>query len=252
MAQSNMVELETPLEPSPANERRTHYSVPPCQLRDDVKNLLNILSDGGVAIAPLDVAYAILAATPQGIRRIFDAKKRSYEKPSGMFGNFTMSAALHIMDADHHVMVRQMVESVGLPFSVVAPFREDHTFLTQVDPFVLQSSSKAGTLDMLLNAGQMHDEIALQAWEREMPVFGSSANLSLSGSKYRLTDIDIGVREAADITFDYGLSQYANHQGRSSTIIDFRDFSVVRVGVQYASLAKAFKDRFGVILKEQT
>ena len=252
MAQSNMVELETPLKPSPANERRTHHSVPPSQLRDDVKNLLNNLSGGGVAIAPLDVAYAILAATPQGIRRIFDAKKRSYEKPSGMFGNFTMSAALHIMDADRHVMVQQLVESVGLPFSVVAPFREDHTFLAKVDPFVLQSSSKAGTLDMLLNAGQMHNEIALQAWEQEMPVFGSSANLSLSGSKYRLADIDVGVREAADITFDYGLSQYANHQGRSSTIIDFRDFSVVRVGVQYAGLAKAFKDRFGVILKEQT
>ena len=149
MAQSKMVELETPLGPSPANERRTHYSVPPSQLRDDVKNLLTNLSGGGVAIAPLDVAYAILAATPQGIRRIFDAKKRSYEQPSGMFGNFSMSAALHIMEADRHVMVRQMVESGGLPFSVVAPFREDHTFLTQVDPFVLQSSSKAGTVDML-------------------------------------------------------------------------------------------------------
>ena len=67
-----------------------------------------------------------------------------------------------------------------------------------------------------------------------------------------MADIDAVVREAADIAFDYGLSQYANHQGRSSTIIDFRDFSVVRVGVQYASLAKAFKDRFGVTLKEQT
>ena len=149
-------------------------------------------------------------------------------------------------------MVQQMVEAVGLPFSVVAPFREDHTFLAKVDPFVMQSSSKAGTLDMLLNAGQMHDEIARQALERNMPVFGSSANLSLLGSKYRLADIDAVVREAADIAFDYGLSQYANHQGRSSTIIDFRDFSVIRVGVQYQRLAGAFKDRFDVTLKEQT
>jgi len=85
-----------------------------------------------------------------------------------------------------------------------------------------------------------------------MPVFGSSANLSLLGSKYRLADIDAVVREAADIAFDYGLSQYANHQGRSSTIIDFRDFSVIRVGVLYQRLAGAFKDRFDVTLKEQT
>ena len=149
-------------------------------------------------------------------------------------------------------MVREMVGQVGLPFSVVAPFRQGHPLLAHVDPFVLQSSSKAGTLDMLLNAGQMHDEIARQAGDRSMPVFGSSANLSLSGSKYRLGDVDHVVRQAADVAFDYGLSQYANHQGRSSTIIDFRDFSVIRVGVRFAQLRQAFKDRFDVALKDLT
>ncbi len=81
-----------------------------------------------------------------------------------------------------------------------------------------------------------------------MPVFGSSANLSLSGSKYRLGDIDAVVRAAAEIAFDHGLSQYANRQGRSSTIIDFRDFSVIRVGVRFETLRQAFKDRFDVAL----
>ncbi len=243
------IEAETPLQPAHPGERRSQDPVAPEKLSADVSALLDVLADGGVAIAPLDVAYAILAATPGAIRRIFDAKQRSYEKPSGMFGNYTMSAALHILADEQHAMVREMVEAVGLPFSVVAPFREDHPILEKVDPFVLQSSSKAGTLDMLLNAGQMHDEIAAQAWAREMSVFGSSANLSLSGSKYRLDDIDDVVRAAADIAFDYGLSQYANHQGRSSTIIDFRDFSVIRVGVQFDALRRAFKDRFGVTLR---
>lgn len=219
------------------------------RVRADANALLDVLADGGVAIAPLDVAYAILAATTQGVRRIFDAKQRSYEKPSGMFGNFAMSRQLHVMAKEKHAMVREMVEAVGLPFSVVAPFREAHPVLQNVDPFVLQSSSKAGTLDMLLNAGHLHDVIAHESWEREMPVFGSSANLSLSGSKYRLEDIDDVVRAAADIAFDYGLSQYANHQGRSSTIVDFRDFSVIRVGVRFDALRRAFKDRFGVTLR---
>ena len=244
-----MIEAETPILPNPVGEARTHNSVAPEQVTADVANLLDVLANGGVAIAPLDVAYAILAATPQGIRRIFDAKQRSYEKPSGMFGNYMMSAALHLLEDEKHAMVAEMVEQVGLPFSVVAPFREDHAFLANVDPFVLASSSKAGTLDMLLNAGPMHNEIARQAWARNMPVFGSSANLSLTGSKYRLAEIDGAVREAADVSFDYGLSQYANHQGRSSTIIDFRDFSVIRVGVQFEKLRQAFKDRFDVSLQ---
>jgi hypothetical protein len=168
-----------------------------------------------------------------------------------MFANADMSAALHDMDADRHAIVAVMIREVGLPFSVVAPFHHDHPLLAGVDPFVLQSSSKAGTLDMLLNAGQFHDEIARQALAADRPVFGSSANSSLSGSKYRLEDVDAPVRAAADISFDYGRSRYANAHGRSSTIIDFRDFSVIRVGVCFDQLRDAFRDRFDIALRTE-
>jgi len=33
------------------------------------------------------------------------------------------------------------------------------------------------TIDMLLNAGVLHDEIARRAWAAGQPVFGSSANI---------------------------------------------------------------------------
>jgi len=230
-------------------ERTTADPVPAERLQADVAALLEVLYDGGVGIVPLDVAYAVLAAREDGIRRIFAAKQRSYDKPSGMFANAETSAELHLMPAAHHGMVRELITQVGRPFSVVAPFREDHPLLRSVDPFVLQSSSKAGTLDMLLNAGQFHDEIAAQAMAQGRPVFGSSANTSLGGSKYRLAEVDAPVREAADISFDYGRSRYANPEGRSSTIIDFRDFSVIRVGVCFAELQQAFLDRFGIELK---
>ena len=232
-------------------ERMTSDPVAAEQLHADVERLLATLYDGGIGIVPLDVAYAILAATPKGIRSIFDAKQRSYDKPSGMFANVDISAALHVMDADRHAMVATLVREVGLPFSVVAPFHEDHPLLASVDPFVLQSSSKAGTLDMLLNAGQFHDEIARQALASGRPVFGSSANRSLSGSKYRLEDVEAPVRAAADISFDYGRSRYANAEGRSSSIIDFRDFSVIRVGVCFDRLRAAFLERFDITLRTE-
>ena len=135
------------------------------RLRSDVARLMDVLADGGVALAPLDVAYAILAAREAGIRRIFAAKQRSYDKPSGMFGSSALSAELHVMEAEKHAMVRELVDEEGFPFSVVAPFRADHPLLASVDPFVLASSTKVGTLDMLINAGQFHDEIARQVQE---------------------------------------------------------------------------------------
>jgi hypothetical protein len=113
----------------------------------------------------------------------------------------------------------------------------------------MQNSSKGGTLDMLLNAGQFHDAIADGSIARGAAVFGSSANLSLTGSKYRYEDIDLPIRQAASVHFDYGQSKYAHRDGLSSTIIDFADFTVVRVGHCFERLANAFATRFGVTLK---
>ena len=217
-------------------------------MQADVASLLEVLSDGGVGIVPLDVAYAICASRAEGIKRIFTAKKRSYEKPSGMLGNAALSRAIHHMDNWKHDLVEQLINVEGIPVSVVAPFDTDHSMFASVDPFVMRNSSKQGTLDMLLNAGVLHDEIAIQSASRKMPVFGSSANASLSGSKYDLSAIDEPVRNAADICFDYGQSKYANKRGRSSTIIDFRSFAVVREGVIFADVCSAFA-RHGIVLQ---
>lgn len=227
---------------------RTDDPMPPAQLAGEVSSVLDALAAGGVAIIPLDVAYAIVASGEEGVKRIFTAKNRSYDKPSGMFGDWALSGEVHIMDDDRHAMVKSVIEEDRLPFSVVAPFRADHPIFARVAPFVLANSSRAGTLDMLLNAGLVHDEVARQSVERGQPVFGSSANTSLAGSKYRYADIEEQVRKAADTHLDHGLSKYANAEGRSSTIIDFRDFHVVRVGVCFDRLKEIFRDRFDVSL----
>jgi tRNA A37 threonylcarbamoyladenosine synthetase subunit TsaC/SUA5/YrdC len=219
------------------------------ELKSDIARLFDALAGGGIGIVPLDVAYAVIATTQSGIRGIFEVKRRSYEKPSGMFGNWQMSRDIHLMDERRHAMVREIIEEEKIPFSVVAPFRAEHPLFAAVDPFVLQNSSKGGTLDMLLNAGQFHDAIAEGSLARSVAVFGSSANLSLSGSKYRYEDIDQPIREAAAIHFDYGQSKYAHKDGLSSAIIDFTDFSVIRVGHCFGQLKSAFATRFGVTLK---
>lgn len=232
-------------------ERSTDDPIDPETLRADVARVLGATEAGGVCIVPLDVAYGVVAQTEAGVRRIFEAKRRSYEKPSGMFADAEWSRALHILPEEKRAMIDTLIAEEGLPFSVVAPFRDDHPLLARVEPFVLASSSKAGTMDMLLNAGRFHNALARQARERGQPVFGSSANTSLQGSKYRVADIEPEVRAAAALEIDHGRSKYANGHGRSSTIIDFSDFSVVRVGVCFDRLRAAFRERFDITLTDQ-
>jgi len=230
-------------------EKTTADPVPRDQLEADVSAVMDCIANGGVAILPLDVAYAIVGARPAAIRRIYDAKKRSYEKPCGMFGSAELSAEIHLLDDKKREMIRFLQYEARLPFSVVAAFDAGHPLLSGADPFVLQTSSKAGTLDMLINAGQFHDEVARQSAARGMGVFGSSANTSLAGSKYRLADVDAPVRAVADIVFDYGVSRYASDRGLSSSIIDFADFTVLRVGHRYEELKQVLLRQFQVKLR---
>jgi hypothetical protein len=108
---------------------------------------------------------------------------------------------------------------------------------------------KGDTLNILLNAGALREQIADLSEKAGVLFVGSSANASLTGSKYRLQDIDDVVRKAADIEIDYGTSKYRNDQGMSSTMIDFSDYRVQRVGVCFDEIARVMKDEFSITLE---
>jgi tRNA A37 threonylcarbamoyladenosine synthetase subunit TsaC/SUA5/YrdC len=230
-------------------EARTDDPLLPARLAADAERVFSALEAGDVAIVPLDVAYAIVGMKTKAIAAIFAAKQRSFEKPSGMFGDLNLSNELHLLSPETRDIARTLVEKHNLPFSIVAEYRHDHPLLRRVEPFVLENSTKNGTLDILMNAGALHNEIARMSAERGRPVFGSSANRSLTGSKYRLRDIEPAVRAAAAVAIDHGTAKYANPEGRSSTIIDFRTFSVVRQGVCFDQIRAIFDQEFGIALK---
>lgn len=218
-------------------------------VQNDAEQVFKVLENGGAAIIPLDVAYAIFGHSADSIRRIYAAKGRSFTKPNGTLGNLEIFNEIHIAGDREKEIVRAITADHGLPLSVVAPFRADHPFLKELDPFVLERSTKAGTLDILLNAGVLHDALAEMSMRRMFPIVGSSANISLAGSKFRLQDVEEPILKAAEITIDYGLSKYHNPQGVSSTIIDLRDFTVVREGVCFARIAEIMRADFGIELR---
>lgn len=218
-------------------------------LEAEAHEVLDVLAKGGIAIIPLNVAYGIVGQTEAAIRKIFEIKKRSYEKPSGMFGGAAASADVHILSEQGQQIREALVNEANLPFSIVAEYRKDSPLIATVDPFVLETSTKGDTMDMLLNAGPFHNVMASISHARKTPVFGSSANQSLSGSKYQVDEIEPGVLSAVDIVIDHGRCRDANDEGFSSTIIDFRDFSVVRVGCRFDELSGFIAKRFDVILK---
>lgn len=202
----------------------------------DAKAIFDTAVSGGTAIFKTDVGYAIVGHTESAIKKIYAAKQRSFSKPCGCFGNLAMFDEVIEIEAKAREFVRALIEDHGLPISIVAPFRSDHPIFQNAAPFVLANATKAGTVDLLMNAGPTHDAIAALALETGKGVFGSSANRSLTGSKYMFGDIEPEVRNAVDLPLDRGPTRYSHPSGLGSTIIDLQTFRPFRIGICFEEI----------------
>jgi tRNA A37 threonylcarbamoyladenosine synthetase subunit TsaC/SUA5/YrdC len=220
------------------------------QVDRDAQRVFDVVRGGGVALIPLDVAYALVASAPEAVRRVYAAKGRDFSKPMGIVGGWAAHEALHVLGESRRAMVRAITVERDLPLSVVAPYRADHPYLRKLDEFVLRQSTLDGTLNLLLNAGPLRTRLAALCWEHQAPMAGTSANVSMTGSCFSMRDMDAGIKEICDLVVDYGECRYRNATGLSSTIIDFGTLRVVRRGVCYEHIRHILCGRFDTLLQE--
>ena len=214
-------------------------------VKADAARLIETVAKGGVAVFPVDVGYAIVGNAEPAIARVFACKKRSFEKACGMFSNRDMLVNLSLLDERAIAIVDSITRTHGLPFSVVVPYKVDHPFFSGLTRRTRERSSRGDTIDMLLNAGALHDEIARLSWARGMPVLGSSANTSLTGSKYKLMDVEQPVRDEADLVIDYGTTKYSHPAGMGSSIIALPGLKPIRRGIEFDRICDIIKAEFG-------
>jgi tRNA A37 threonylcarbamoyladenosine synthetase subunit TsaC/SUA5/YrdC len=213
----------------------------------DAARALAAVQAGGVIIMPMDVGYAGVGGCQDALMRLFRAKGRGTHKRNAMIGNLDLHEDLQLLDARGKRMVRALVEDHDLPVAVVAGFRTDHPLLRALGEEALSASTDGGTLAMLINAGRFEAEITRQASAAGQPLFGSSANLTGTGPRFRVEDIQPEIRGVAEVLIDYGLQKFHTYR-RSSTMIDFRTMEVVRIGSCYEVIADVLRRNFGVEL----
>jgi tRNA A37 threonylcarbamoyladenosine synthetase subunit TsaC/SUA5/YrdC len=219
-------------------------------VKADAARVIEAVAKGGVVVFPVDVGYAIVGNAEAAIARVFACKKRSFEKACGMFSNRDMLLNLARLGEREIAIVDSVTRKHGLPFSVVVPYHTGHPFFSGLTPLTRERSSRGETIDMLLNAGALHDEIARLSWERGMPVLGSSANTSLTGSKYRLLDVEQPVRDEADLVIDYGSTRYSHPAGMGSSIIALPSLKPIRQGIAFDRICEIIRNEFGTDPRE--
>lgn len=216
--------------------------------REDARHAFRVMVSGGVAVLPLSVSYAIFAHTALGVERIYQLKQRPQTKPNGVIGNWDIFTQVFEVSPRDRDLVDCITRDHDLPLSVVAPFNPHHDWLRTVEYGALRRSTKGFTMDLLMNAGPLHNELARMSLEAAKPLMGSSANVSGSGSKFRLDDVQDSLRQGCDLVLGYGVSPYANEMQMGSTILELPGWRVLRWGGCFEAQARLVEKHFGVVL----
>lgn len=213
----------------------------------DARRTMDTLQAGEIAIFPVDVGYTVAGGSQAALQKIFDTKGRAATKLNAMVGDMAIHRSLHVLDSRAREMVAAITEEYDLPLGVIAPFVQDHPLVQRLDPASLVGSSRDGTIAMLVNAGPFHAALCRLSLAESFPIFGSSANLTNTGTKFRVEDIPVEIKAIAGSIVDYGLRKYHRYQ-RSATLINFQTMQVVRVGSCYELIADVLRRHFQVEL----
>lgn len=213
----------------------------------DARRVFGIIAEGGIAVVPMHVGYAIVGGTSAAVRRIFAAKRRQPSKLNAITGSPDLHCDLHVIDERARRVVDAITNKYDLPLGAVAPCRRDHPMLRKLDPDVLEQTLNDGTIAMLMGGGPFLETLGRLSWQNNLAVVGSSANISLQGTKYRVDDIEREVLDVADVVVDYGLMRWACY-GKSSTMLDLRDWRVVRKGACFDLIQDLLARHFGIRL----
>ncbi len=213
----------------------------------DAKRVYEVLDNGGISVIPSHVGYVIVACDPEAIWRIFKAKNRKPQKLNAVCGCKEMHLAMHDLPTDRRAIVSAITEEWDLPMGTAAKVHMDHPAIANLPEDTLKQTTHDGTLAMLLNAGPLMDNIARLAFADNRMAIGSSANVSLQGVKFRATEIEQQITDAANIIIDYGLMRW-NQYNHSSTMINMSDMEVIRYGSCFDLIDNILRTHFDIIL----
>lgn len=214
---------------------------------EDARRAFNTLKAGGIAIVPNDIGYSILGGSGSALRRIFQTKGRAPSKLNAMVGNLEIHRELHVCSQRGRDIVQAITEDYDLPLGCIAPCQMQHPLLQKLDAETLAASTLNNTVVILMNAGRFHAAITQLSFQEGHLLVGSSANRSLSGTKFKVEDIEPEISAIADIIIDHGLQKYHTYNA-SSTLINVELLEVVRVGSCYENIRYVIERHFGVTL----
>ena len=208
----------------------------------DAQQAYQTLKSGGVIVAPTDVGYALMTSTQAGIQRIFAAKGRQPGHNIGIIGTYQQHRQIHVLPESKFEMTRVLTEEMSMIVGIIAKFdsKNLHPRLAALDTLTLSQVTKGDTVSIAVPEGPFLQELGrlIDTDPQGMLMFGTSANLTGQGQRFRVEDVEPTVLASLDLIVDYGLQKWHVY-GRGGVNFDAENMKVLRMGAGY----EVFRDR---------
>ncbi|KAJ5612845.1 hypothetical protein N7510_006039 [Penicillium lagena] len=218
-------------------------------VNSDAQRVFQALQAGGVAIVPSEFGYGLASSSSEAVGKAFATKKRQAGHAQALIGPYELHRELHILDEWKFEMTHVLTQDLGIPLGIVAPYRNNHPMVQNFTPDTIANITKNDTICIFVGGGPLTQEIARLHFTAGQAMVGSSANITGSGQKHCVEDIEHEIKEAADLIVDYGL-QRCHDFGRPSTLVDFANMKVLRMGSYYETFRERMQRFWGISLPE--
>lgn len=171
-----------------------------------------IIKEGGLLVFPTDTVYGLGcdATNERAVGRIYRLKEREEGKPLAVImpGLRMIAEWCDIGSEDAGLMA----DYLPGPYTFILKLRQGKTL--------------AGLRDTVGVRVPAHSFVRKIAELAGVPIAATSANLSGKGDAWRLSDVDKGVRDGADLCIDGGETRLK----APSTVVDLVERKIVRKG----------------------
>ncbi len=166
-------------------------------MNEEIKKTIEVLKSGGVAVIPTDTVYGLAASieSEEGIRRIYDIKKRVTDKPLAL-----------------------LIDSVDWVWKWVKKTKELEEMCQKYWPgaaTLIMNTRKGETIGLRIP----DHEPLIAVLEETGPLCATSANMSGMATPKTIEDVPDQIKEGCDIVADFS----PKPAGISSRIIDIRE-----------------------------
>ncbi|MFC4551839.1 MULTISPECIES: L-threonylcarbamoyladenylate synthase [Halorussus] len=187
-----------------------------------VERAATAIRDGELAVYPTETVYGLGAdaLSESAVERVFDAKRRSREKPVSMAVPDVETALDHVNATDREE--RFMREFLPGPVTVLCEKRE-----------AVPDALTAGRSRVGVRVPDHEVALALLRAVAPTPVTATSANVSGRPSATRTADLDAEIRDAAAAVLDAGETP----GGTGSTVVNVETGEIHRRGANAEAVA---------------